>query len=243
MSVLLSDAQLRHFTEHGYVVVPDLLPVEDVEAFLARDREFGEARPAGLQNHQTHESYTAIARHASVVGKIRQLVGGAPRVVQTMYMAKPPEGGTGVALHQDTHYIRNEPNTLTACWMAFSQTGPDNGGLVVAPGSHKEGLLSAGRVRESDQHADWEQDYEMRGPDGEQWSQTMTSHDIYAYGPDNVEHLEVAPGGGVFFSSLTVHGSYANKTADHPRLAFATHYVREDSWVYRADLQDLVPAD
>ncbi|MBT3345544.1 MAG: hypothetical protein HN404_21275, partial [Gemmatimonadetes bacterium] len=137
MSVLLSDAQLRHFTEHGYVVVPDLLPVEDVEAFLARDREFGEARPAGLQNHQTHESYTAIARHASVVGKIRQLVGGAPRVVQTMYMAKPPEGGTGVALHQDTHYIRNEPNTLTACWMAFSQTGPDNGGLVVAPGSHK----------------------------------------------------------------------------------------------------------
>jgi len=53
--------------------------------------------------------------------------------------------------------------------------------------------------------------------------------------------LEVPAGGGVFFSSLTVHGSYANQTADRRRLAFATHYVRAGTWVYRQDLQDMVP--
>jgi ectoine hydroxylase-related dioxygenase (phytanoyl-CoA dioxygenase family) len=68
-----------------------------------------------------------------------------------MYMAKKPLGGTGVALHQDTHYIRNEPNTLMACGIACNDTGADNGGLCVVPGSHKQGLFTAGEVRESDQ--------------------------------------------------------------------------------------------
>ena len=243
MSVQLTDAQLLHYREHGYLVIPDLLSKEDVDAFLKCDRQYGDQRPSGLQNHQTEPPYTAIARHPNVVSKIRQMIGGSPRIVQSMYMAKAPEGGTGVALHQDTHYIRNEPNTLMACWIALSATGPANGGLVVVPGSHHDGLQSAGRVRESDQHADWAQDYEMHGPDGEQWTQPMTSHDIHTIGPDDVEYLEVGSGGGVFFSSLTVHGSYANQTADLPRLAFATHYVREDTWVYRGDLQDLVLAD
>ena len=239
----LSPDQIHRYEEDGFLLVPDLLPTEDVGAFLDHDRALEGQRPSGLQSHQVDDQYAAIARHPSVVSKVRQLIGGAPRVVQTMYMAKRPEGGTGVALHQDTHYIRNEPNTLMACWMAFSETGPENGGLVVVPGSHRRGLLDAGRVRESDQHADWENVYAMKGPDGREWEETMTSHDIHAYGPDDVEYLEVGPGGGVFFSSLTVHGSYANQTTDRPRLAFATHYVREDTWVYRADLQDLVPAE
>ena len=243
MQTTFTDAQLRHYQEQGFVVVPDLLSAEEVGNFLSPDEAYGDERPAGLQNHQTKASYASIARHEGIVGRVGQLVGGRPRIVQTMYMAKAPAGGTGVALHQDTHYIRNEPNTLMACWVALSQTGPDNGGLVVVPGSHRKGLLDAGRVRESDQHADWEQDYEMRGPDGESWTQTMTSHDIHSIGGDDVEYLEVGAGGGVFFSSLTVHGSYANRTTDVPRLAFATHYVHEDTWVYRTDLQDLAPAD
>ncbi len=241
MSAQLSDAQLLAYQEQGYLVVPDLLSESEVATFLDQDRQY-DKRPSGLQNHQTELPYTTIARHPNIVGKIRQMIGGNPRIVQTMYMAKPPEGGTGVALHQDTQYIRNEPNTLMACWIALGPTGPANGGLVVVPGSHKQGLLDAGRVRQSDQHADWEKDYEMCGPDGERWTQSMTSHDIHTMGPDDVEYLEVDPGGGVFFSSLTVHGSYANQTTDQPRLAFATHYVREDTWVYRADLQDLVSA-
>lgn len=242
MSLKLSAEQLSQYREQGYLVVPDLLPPADVEAFLEQDRRAGGDRPAGLQNHQSHSAYAAIARHPAVVTKVEQMIDGPARIVQTMYMAKRPEGGTGVALHQDTHYIRNEPNTLMACWIAFSPTGRDNGGLVVVPGSHKLGLLEAGRVRESAQHADWENQYPMKGPDGKEWTETMTSHDIHTYGPDDVEHLEVPAGGGVFFSSLTVHGSYANQTADQPRLAFATHYVREGTWVYRVDLQDLVAA-
>lgn len=237
----LSAEQVAAFRADGYLVVPELLPPDDVTAFLAHERSPG-AGPRGLQSHRVDAAWAAIARHPEVVVKVRQLLGGAPLIVQTMYMAKAPAGGTGVALHQDTHYIRNEPNTLMACWIALSDTNADNGGLCVAPGSHRQGLFATGRVREADQHASWEKDYEMSGPDGEVWTEPMHSHDIHAFTRDRVRMLEVPRGGGVFFTSLTVHGSYANRSPDRQRLAFATHYVREGTWVYRRDLQGMVPA-
>jgi ectoine hydroxylase-related dioxygenase (phytanoyl-CoA dioxygenase family) len=70
----------------------------------------------------------------------------------------------------------------------------------------------------------------------------MYSYDNHALTRDQVEMLTVPNGGGVFFSSLTVHGSYANETEDQPRQAFATHYVRDDTWVFRQDLQGMVAA-
>ena len=54
--------------------------------------------------------------------------------------------------------------------------------------------------------------------------------------------LDVPRGGGVFFTGMTIHGSYANRSADRPRRAFAVHYVREDTWVFRCDIQDVTPA-
>jgi hypothetical protein len=39
MSVQLTDAQLLHYREHGYLVIPDLLSKEDVDAFLKCDRQ------------------------------------------------------------------------------------------------------------------------------------------------------------------------------------------------------------
>ena len=97
-------------------------------------------------------------------------------IVQTMYMAKSPEGGTGVALHQDTHYIRNEPNTLMACWVALSDTDRNNGGLCVVPGSHTRPLYDTSAACDTAEHASWKKDYAMRGPDGNEWVEEMHSH-------------------------------------------------------------------
>jgi ectoine hydroxylase-related dioxygenase (phytanoyl-CoA dioxygenase family) len=51
----------------------------------------------------------------------------------------------------------------------------------------------------------------------------------------------VAKGSAVFFTGLTVHGSYANHTPNRPRRAFATHYVGEETWLYRCDVQETEP--
>ena len=56
--------------------------------------------------------------------------------------------------------------------------------------------------------------------------------------PGEIQYLSVARGSVVFFTSMTIHGSFANKSSNRPRLAFATHYIKDGTWIYRQDIQD-----
>lgn len=67
-----------------------------------------------LLTHTVDPQWQYLANHPRVVGIVEQLLGGNPMIVQSMYLDKPT-GGQGIALHQDLHFIRNEPNTLMAC--------------------------------------------------------------------------------------------------------------------------------
>lgn len=241
-SAPLSQAQVDQFQRDGYLVVPELLTAEELHAFKEHERH-SPPGPRGLQNHRSDPQWAHVAKHPRIVPMVRQLIGGAPQIAQTMYMAKAPQGGVGIALHQDFMYIPNTPNTLMACWLAFSDTDRDNGGLCVVPGSNRKGLHSAHKVRDPQQHASWEIDYEMRGPDGREWKERLYSFEISDLNPARIKYLSVPQGSGVFFTSLTIHGSFANPSPDRPRLAFATHYVRQGTWINRRDLQDMVDAE
>ena len=124
---VLNKEQVAFYRTNGYLVV-DLLTSDDVDGFLvSQEAETPEdVRALGLKRYQADESWASIGHHPKVTAIVSELIDGDPRIVQTMYMAKSPEGGTGVALHQDTHYIRNEPNTLMACWIALSDTAQLN---------------------------------------------------------------------------------------------------------------------
>jgi len=238
----LSQEQVTRFQQDGYLIVPDLLTPDELHTFKEYERNRPPG-PRGLQNHRSDPQWAHIAKHPRIVPMVRQLMGGRPQIAQTMYMAKAPQGGTGIALHQDFMYIRNTPNTLMACWLAFSDTDRANGGLCVVPGSNREGLHPAHKAQDARQHASWETDYPMRGPDGREWSERLVSFEISDLDPARIEYLSVPQGSGVFFTSLTIHGSFANPSDDRPRLAFATHYVRQGTWIDRRDLQDMVDAE
>jgi hypothetical protein len=63
------------------------------------------------------------------------LLGGRePFAVQTMLYFKPP-GARGQAVHQDQYYLRVNPGTCIAAWMALDPCDEDNGCLEVLPGS------------------------------------------------------------------------------------------------------------
>ncbi len=241
MSTLTPD-QVAQYGEDGYLLVHDLLTDGEVDAFLEHEAQPKppEWQTLGLRKHTADPQWRSIAAHPRVSGIVRQLLGGEPMVVQTMYMAKAVEGGTGVALHQDTHYIRNEPNTLMACWIAMSDTDRDNGGLCVVPGSHRRALYGTQSPRDEKEHASWEKDYRMRAPDGREWDEPMHSHEVEGVDPGELQFLAVPRGSGVFFTSMTIHGSYANRSTDRTRLAFATHYVKAGTWIYRCDIQEVV---
>ena len=248
-SIQLTDAQVARFHDEGYLVVPDLLTADEVDAFVRhQDDPEAESLRQGLRTHLSDPFWQRLAHHPNVAGVARQILGGRPRIVQTMYMAKEPAGpdqelgGAGISLHQDSHYLPNEPDTLMACWIAMSDTDPENGGLCVAPGSHKDTLRET-TLNTNPEHTSWESDYGMRSPDGREWTEKLYSFDVVGIEEDDLVRLTVPRGSGVFFTSRTVHGSYANRSRTRPRLAFAVHYVKEGTWVFRTDVQDTTPVD
>jgi phytanoyl-CoA hydroxylase len=235
---ILSEEQIDRFKADGYLVVPDLLTDAEVDAFVQHLAEEQAIGAYGLQGHRQDPQYRYLATHPRIAGAAAQIRGGQVRIVQTMLLNKRPQGGQGIALHQDTHYLPNEPNTLMACWLALTDTDPANGGLCVVPGSHLEGLRAAEKNRDEKEHANWENEHLMRDRDGREWKHTMVSFQITDLDPARLVRLAVPRGGGVFFTGLTIHGSFSNQSADRQRTAWAVHYVHENTWLYRGDVQD-----
>lgn len=238
--IKLTREYVRRFEQDGFLVMDRLLSHEEIDAFLAHEASRPETPDLGLRAHMVDPQWKHLATHPNVAGIAAQLLGGPSQVVQTMYLPKKAgKGAPGIALHQDTHYLPSEPNTLMACWIAMSDTDERNGGLCVVPGSHREELRTTHKSSPDDHHS-WTQDYLMRDQAGKEWTQTFYSFEIDNLDPSTLQTLKVRKGGGVFFTGMTIHGSYLNRS-DHDRLAFAVHYIREGSWVFRADVQDTMP--
>ena len=243
-STILTDADVQKYHDQGYLIVHNVLTAQEVDAFVAYEAE---PKPAGwreiLMHHKDDTHWRKIATHPNVVSIAEQLTDARPRIVQTMYLEKAPQGdsekgGTGTALHQDLHYLPCEPTTLMACWIAMSDTDAENGGLAVVPGSHVGELRSTHRTENVDDHDSWEVIYDMVDPDGRKWQQKMFSFEIDELDHSTVSRLEVPKGSAVFFTGKTIHGSYGNRSRDRIRRAFAVHFVAEGTWVYRADVHD-----
>jgi ectoine hydroxylase-related dioxygenase (phytanoyl-CoA dioxygenase family) len=238
----LTRDELDRYRTKGFLVVPDLLTQAEVDHFVSY--EAGQSREwrGRLDNHKRDPEWRAVAAHQNIAGIASQILSADPFIVQTMYLEKHPgEEAKGTALHQDTHYLPTEPNTLMACWLAMSDTDGDNGGLCVLPGSHTGGLASTERATSLKDHQIWESEHLMRDRDGKEWKQVFYSFQIEGIGRSQMEFLTVPKGAGVFFSGMTIHGSYANRSRDRVRRAFATHFVAEGTWVLRADVQDVFP--
>ncbi len=244
----LSAEERAQYERDGFLVVHDLLRPDEVDRFVDYESQ---AKPEGwrqdLLHHRSDAEWTYLATHPNIAGVVTQILGGRPMVVQTMYLEKKPAddsnvGGAGVALHQDLHYLPCDPATLTACWVAMSDTDAENGGLCVVPGSHKRGLYKTHKNANADEHDAWEMDYPMRDRAGKEWVERMYSFEIEGITPEDVVRLTVPKGGGVFFDGHTIHGSYGNRSKTRYRRAWAVHYLREGSWMYRCDVQDVMPA-
>jgi ectoine hydroxylase-related dioxygenase (phytanoyl-CoA dioxygenase family) len=236
----LTNAEIEKYRKEGFIVVPGLLSSGEVDAFVAYEAAHDPACRDRLDNHRNDPQWRAIATHPSIAGGAGQILGAEPMIVQTMYLEKYPAAeGKGTALHQDGHYLPNDPNTLMACWLAMSDTDGENGGLCVVARSHERGLYSTHKATNAEDHQVWESEHLMRDRDGKEWKQVFYSFEIDGLDRSSVVNLEVPKGAGVFFNGMTIHGSYGNRSAGRVRRAFATHFVAQGTWVYRCDVQDL----
>ncbi|TDD19230.1 phytanoyl-CoA dioxygenase family protein [Kribbella turkmenica] len=136
-----------------------------------------------------------------------EILGTSPYAVQTMIFFKPP-GSRGQALHQDNFYLKAEPGTCLAAWMALDPVDEANGGLQVVPGSHRWPILCT-------EKADTTISY--------------TDVTVPLPAPDAAVLVEMEPGDVLFFHGALVHGSAPNVTPDRFRRALIGHYIQGEA--------------
>jgi phytanoyl-CoA hydroxylase len=130
-----------------------------------------------------------------------------PYAVQTMLYFKPP-GSRGQALHQDNFYLRAEPGTCLAAWLALDPADEANGCMMVVPGSHRWPILC---TRAADTR--------------------ISFTDVTVPLPETQRAVPVVmdPGDVLFFNGSLVHGSMPNRTTDRFRRALIGHYIQADA--------------
>jgi len=165
--------------------------------------------PRLLQPHRGDD----VALGFMVDPRIRQhlaaLCGKDPYAVQTMVYFKPP-GAKGQNLHQDNTYLRAEPGTCIAAWLALDDCDVENGCMSVVPGSQGFPILCQ------------TQNESLRD---ECWGTTETAV------PEGMElvNVEMKRGDVLFFNGSLIHGSYKNRSQDRFRRTLIGHYIDGDS--------------
>jgi phytanoyl-CoA hydroxylase len=218
----IDTAILRQFEEDGFTVVRGLFGYEEIDRVCA---EFAALHAAGrpVPGHfqpgptadplhryprvmQPHE-ISAVARQFLLDARLRVILEAlfAEEVLaaQSMFYFKPP-GARGQALHQDNFYLRVEPGTCVAAWVACEEIDRENGGLEVVPGTHRMELFCP---EESDAELSFAREY-VAPPEG-----LVTVP------------VDMGPGDVLFFNGSLVHGSQPNRSGDRFRRSFIGHYV------------------
>jgi phytanoyl-CoA hydroxylase len=135
------------------------------------------------------------------------LMGLEPYAVQTMVYFKPP-GARGQALHQDQYYLRVQPGTCMAAWLALDDCDDENGCMSVVDGSHTWPVLCT------------------IGADTK-----VSFTDVTVPLPPGAQAtpLHLKAGDVLFFNGQVVHGSGPNTSDTRFRRALIGHYIAGDA--------------
>jgi phytanoyl-CoA hydroxylase len=158
--------------------------------------------------HRIHVSNPVFRQYAmsnKITDILASLIGPDLLCVQSMYIDKPKNIGIGQPYHQDSHYIRMEPDTLMGVWIALDDVDEQNGCLHVISGSHREPVYPHETAIDERQRQLYIEVHSAR---------------------DRPEVACPLPkGGAVLFPGKMLHRSGNNVTADRQRRAYVLHYA------------------
>lgn len=156
---MLTSAQIAHYRERGYLVVPGVLPESEVaslqavcDEFLQRSRAVTQsddvfdlepshaaASPAirRIKNpHLHHERYRDLVSDDRILDCLAPLIGGDIRFEGSKLNYKPAGVGSPVEWHQDFAFYPHTNDDLCAVGIVIDEARLENGAMLVVPGSH-----------------------------------------------------------------------------------------------------------
>jgi ectoine hydroxylase-related dioxygenase (phytanoyl-CoA dioxygenase family) len=205
---LLTDDEVACYHRDGYVPLGRVLDDDDIHDLLVDEARFRPSAGYGsttllvtMQLCDTSEPIRRVCTGGRHIPMVAQLLGPNVCLTHTQLLTKLPDrAGTSaaIAFHQDNGYGRLDPMTDVTVWIAVTEAVQFNGGLQIVPGSHKGGLIDH---------------------DTDDVNRALRR----ASAGDGAVVVDLAPGEGVAFSGLTVHGSGPNQS-DRPRVGFYARY-------------------
>jgi ectoine hydroxylase-related dioxygenase (phytanoyl-CoA dioxygenase family) len=179
----------------------------DFAGHSATDRDPLKRYPRMAQMHRWDDASLQWMIDPRIDRVLTALLGRSPYAVQTMIYFKPP-GSRGQALHQDNFYLKADPGTCVAAWMALDRVDRANGCLEVVPGSHRWPILCTEKA---------------------DTTVSFTDITVPLPEPDAAVPIEMEPGDVLFFHGALVHGSAPNITTDRFRRALIGHYIQGEA--------------
>lgn len=151
----LTGQQIDQYHEEGYFLLegcfspPEVSLLKDEQRRLMSEEEIGKA--AGLEivwaPHKKSRLFDALVRHPRLVSPSVELLGSDVYVLRCKLHSKPAFTEESVHWHQDYKRWHNTDGLpsprVTSMAVFLDEITEFNGGLILIPGSHKEGLLAA----------------------------------------------------------------------------------------------------
>ena len=85
-------------------------------------------------------SANEIARHPTLLDAVEDILGPDVLLWNSAYVIKEARDQRYVSWHQDLTYWGLDSEALVSAWVALTNATPENGGMRVAPGSHRNGV-------------------------------------------------------------------------------------------------------
>lgn len=160
----LTDDEQSLYADNGYVVVPDLFPLDELDAvdreldrLLAEMEAAGQAGDVGSGGHRNKgwlmqlglrsEFTKRFAQDERVLDLIEDIVKPGIAIYSAKLTAKMPRSTDICHWHQDNAYYNAHAtsDTRMSTWIPLVDVDEENGCLWVVPGSHKGGVKEHGQ--------------------------------------------------------------------------------------------------
>ena len=217
----LTHEQLNSYEENGYVLVNDILPLEELsrlnsimESLYQKRLQDPNLAHDEQQRNQIHRLGTdseyskSLARHPNILSTVEDIVKPGIALFSAKLISKGPFEPNNVChWHQDEAYwnIYSESMTRMSVWLPLQDTDRTNGCLRIVPGTHKRKILPH-EPRSSRDHGACRLSFlpgekELKG----------------------TVYCETKKGSAILFSSRIFHSSLGNNSKQHRR-AFILSY-------------------
>ncbi len=216
MAMTLSEQQIQAFRDKGFVNIGQLFKPEELSTIAEEydrlvnmdsqtlgNEEQGKFPYRAMLNFRS-EKLKAFIQYKKLLDAMVQLLGQDVRFWWDQGINKSPGAGSYIAWHQDNGYQKGKTPEYITCWLALDDSSPENGGLMVIPGSHKD------------------------GPRDHEWRSVHAVVPEEFVDEEKAEPLNAKAGDMLLFSSYLVHQTVGNNTKDKQRRAWVMQYCRGD---------------